>query len=104
VLACDLPLLEETTLTDLLAARDPGRAATAYASSFDGLPEPLCAIWEPASHALLSGRVGDGHICPRKALGKLDILLLPARADGALDNINTPEELAQLRGRLETTP
>ncbi len=49
VLACDLPLLDEATLAHLLRARDPARSATAYRSSHDGLPEPLCAIYEPRS-------------------------------------------------------
>ena len=47
MLACDLPLLDAATLEHLLRARDPRRAATAYRSSHDGLPEPLCAIYEP---------------------------------------------------------
>jgi molybdopterin-guanine dinucleotide biosynthesis protein A len=104
VLACDLPLLDEATLEHLIGARDSARDATAYASRFDGLAEPLCAIWEPSSHALLGERVGGGHLCPRKALGKLDTLLLPPREDGALDNINTPEELDEAQRRLEAAP
>ena len=35
------------TLDTLLLARDPNFDATAYRSSHDGLPEPLCAIYEP---------------------------------------------------------
>ncbi|MGH8267394.1 MAG: NTP transferase domain-containing protein, partial [Steroidobacteraceae bacterium] len=45
VLACDLPLLNEATLAHLLKARAPERAATAFRSSHDGLPEPLCAVY-----------------------------------------------------------
>jgi len=44
VLACDLPFVTEDTLRHLLKHRDPSRIATAYKSSHDGLPEPLCAI------------------------------------------------------------
>ena len=36
------------TLDTLLLARDPSFDATAFRSSHDGLPEPLCAIYEPA--------------------------------------------------------
>src|SRR5690348_13469845 len=49
VLACDLPLLDQQTLEHLLRSRHPEREATAYRSSHDGLPEPLCAIYEPSS-------------------------------------------------------
>ena len=68
VVACDLPRLDEATLRHLLDARDPAREATAYLSSHDGLPEPLCALWEPASHARLLERVDAGKPCPRKVL------------------------------------
>lgn len=97
VVACDLPLLDQPTLQHLLASRDPAREATAFASSRDGLPEPLCAVWEPSSHARLSERVDSGKPCPRKALIQGDVLLLPPLVARALDNINTPEELARLR-------
>ncbi len=68
VLACDLPLLDEATLAHLVRARDPARVATAYRSSHDGLPEPLCAIYEPRSGALAAAYVAGGHHCPRKFL------------------------------------
>jgi molybdopterin-guanine dinucleotide biosynthesis protein A len=67
VLACDLPLLDEDTLAHLLGARDPAALATAYRSSHDGLPEPLCAIYEPRSHAALSDYVAKGKHCPRSS-------------------------------------
>jgi molybdopterin-guanine dinucleotide biosynthesis protein A len=54
VLACDLPYLDAATLEHLLRARDPARDATAYTSSHDGLPEPLCAIYEPSSREKLA--------------------------------------------------
>jgi molybdopterin-guanine dinucleotide biosynthesis protein A len=97
VVACDLPRLDEATLRHLLEARDPAREATAFISRHDGLPEPLCALWEPASHARLLQRVDAGKPCPRKALIQGDTQLLQPLAAFALDNINTPEELASLR-------
>lgn len=100
VLACDLPLLDESTLRLLTAARDPAADATAFISRFDGLPEPLCALWEPSSHALLMQRVDGGSHCPRKALILSRTTLLPAPGD-MLDNINTPEEFDRLRRQLE---
>ncbi len=101
VVACDLPRLDAATLRRLLDARDPAREATAFISSHDGLPEPLCALWEPASHARLVARVEAGRLCPRKVLIEGDTQLLQPYTVHALDNINTPEELARLR---ESTP
>jgi molybdopterin-guanine dinucleotide biosynthesis protein A len=100
VLACDLPLLDAATLQTLIDARDPDRDATAFGSRHDGLPEPLCAIWEPSSAALLRQRLDAGHYCPRKALLQLRIRMLPAPGN-ALDNVNTPGELLQARRQLE---
>jgi len=100
VIACDLPRLDEATLRSLLASRDPSKEATAFTSRFDELPEPLCAIWEPSSHARLKQRYDNGSYCPRKALIQSDILLLPAPG-AALDNVNTPEEFDQMQRQLE---
>lgn len=100
VVAVDLPRLDAATLQHLLAMRDPAREATAFISHHDGLPEPLCALWEPASHARLLARVEAGKPCPRKALIEADTRLLQPLAAHALDNINTPEELASLRAQL----
>ncbi len=92
VLACDLPLLDQASLAHLLRARDPGRLATAYRSSHDGLPEPLCAIYEPASAAALAAHLAAGRNCPRKFLLSADVKVIDEPNPRALDNINTPEE------------
>jgi molybdopterin-guanine dinucleotide biosynthesis protein A len=92
VLACDLPFIDEETLRHLAAVRDPARVATAYRSSRDGLPEPLCAIFEPKSRALIEAHVGAGKDCPRQFLIVSDTLLIDQPNPHALDNINTPAE------------
>ncbi|GAC1456711.1 MAG: hypothetical protein PVS2B3_04120 [Steroidobacteraceae bacterium] len=92
VLACDLPLLDDASLTHLVSKRDATRTATAYRSSHDGLPEPLCAIYEPVSREALSVWVAAGKQCPRKFLSGADVALLDEPNPRALDNINTPPE------------
>ena len=92
VLACDLPFLDAATLDHLITHRDPARIATAYRSSHDGLPEPLCAIYEPGSAAAIAARIDSGKSCPRKFLIQSDALLLEQPDPRALDNINTPGE------------
>lgn len=92
VLACDLPFLDSATLTHLIAARQPKRLATAYRSSHDGLPEPLCAIYEPASREPLLAHVTTGKNCPRKFLINSDIQLIDQPNPRTLDNVNTPDE------------
>jgi molybdopterin-guanine dinucleotide biosynthesis protein A len=107
VLACDLPFLTEGTLQHLGARRDPHKIATAYRSAHDGLPEPLCAIWEPAAREPLLAYIATGKQCPRKFLINSDTALLDLPEQQALDNVNTVEEFdsatAALRPRDKTT-
>ena len=101
VLACDLPFLSDAAIEALLQARDPKRLATAYISAHDGLPEPLCAIWESAAApALADYQAGGGH-CPRKFLIRHGARLLDPVDPRALDNVNTPEEYAEAAATLE---
>lgn len=106
VAACDLPFLPAATLRYLVDHRAPDQMATAFASSHDGLPEPLCAIYEPHSHRSLIRYFEAGRLCPRKILIEEKINLLPLPDPQALDNVNTREEyrtaLLRLRGNAQT--
>ena len=104
VLACDLPFLDTATLQQLIAARQPLRLATAFRSSHDGKPEPLCAIFEPASCAAVDARIAAGLQCPRDFLASADVALLTLRTPQALDNINTADEYREARERLDARP
>jgi molybdopterin-guanine dinucleotide biosynthesis protein A len=103
VLACDLPFLDAATLQQLIASRDPQRLATAFRSSHDGKPEPLCAIYEPASRGPIDAWIAGGQQCPRGFLAAADVALLTLRAPRALDNINTADEYRDAHGRLGGT-
>lgn len=103
VLACDLPFLDASTLKHLLWARQSDRQVTAYRSSHDGLPEPLCAIYEPSSRAPLMEYVASGRQCPRKFVMQANAALLDEPNPRALDNINTPEEYEAAMGTLSGT-
>jgi molybdopterin-guanine dinucleotide biosynthesis protein A len=92
VLACDLPFLDAQTLDTLVLARNPNFDATAFRSSHDGLPEPLCAIYEPAARAGLNAQIAAGRNCPRKFLINAHTQLLSQPNPHALDNVNTVEE------------
>lgn len=97
VVACDLPYLDEETFRSLLNRRDPSQHATAFRSTHDGLPEPLCAIWEPSSNQALADFVRSGVNCPRKFLINSATKLLEQDSSNALDNINTPDERRSAR-------
>ncbi|HEX9852609.1 MAG TPA: NTP transferase domain-containing protein [Woeseiaceae bacterium] len=99
VVACDLPNLDSESIRYLLAERSLMHPFTAYRSTFDGLPEPLCAVYSATSRAIIDEFVSVGVHCPRKIMLRSDTRLLDARNPRALDNINTPDELSQHAAR-----
>ncbi len=94
VVACDLPNIDEATLSFLIENSAPKQPFTAFKSNYDGLPEPLCALYRCGSDAIVRRFVEDGIVCPRKILIRSDTLLLEQPNPVALDNINTPDDLA----------
>jgi molybdopterin-guanine dinucleotide biosynthesis protein A len=103
VLACDLPFLDALTLDTLVRERDASRDATAFRSSHDALPEPLCAIYEPRARAGLAAHIAAGRNCPRKFLINADTLLLAQPHPRALDNVNTVAEYGEAMSSLGPT-
>jgi molybdopterin-guanine dinucleotide biosynthesis protein A len=97
VLACDLPFVDPDVISRLLAGRDES-PFTAFASAFDGLPEPLCAIYGPSALSILEEHAARGHLCPRHIMAEegVRLLELPAAARHALENINTPRDLEMM--------
>ena len=103
VVACDLPLLQASTLSTLVHARDGRHAAIAYRGDQDGQPEPLCAVWEPEALQALARASGSGRHGLRNALAQVSTLLLATPADQSLRNINTPQERAELQAESRRT-
>jgi molybdopterin-guanine dinucleotide biosynthesis protein A len=102
VAACDLPLLDLPTLECLVNNRS-ATAAVAYRSAHDDLPEPMCAIYEPAMRPVLEAALAEDLRCPRKILinqGE-SVLLLDLPNSDALENANTPEEFERLSLQLK---
>jgi molybdenum cofactor guanylyltransferase len=91
VVACDLPFLDADSLSALVRGRDPNAIATAFAGPQDGLPEPLCAIYEPAAYTRALELLGQNISCPRKLILKSSSRILPAPDLRSLLNANDPE-------------
>lgn len=71
---------------------------TAYRSTHDGLPEPLCALY-PAGSARELQTLAEklGKSCPRKLLIVQEARLVEQDNPRSLDNINTTLEYEQTR-------
>ena len=93
VVACDLPNVDDETIRFLLANRSVEQPFTAYRSSHDDLPEPLCAVYRAGADAIIRKFVDEGLVCPRKILMRSDTCLLSQPNPASLDNVNTPGDL-----------
>ena len=94
VLACDLPFLDEATIKHLLVDRKFTAAATAFKLSDQKFPEPLIAIYEPASYQRMLRFLSMGYACPRKVLINSNTHIVSMKNEKAAYNANTPEERA----------
>ncbi len=103
VVACDLPLVTVEVLGQLVDGRG-GASVVAYRSAHDGLPEPLCSIYEPSMMLRLERALKEGLRCPRKILihHSSVVQLLDLADANALENANTPEEHNRLNGYLRS--
>lgn len=97
ILACDLPLADAAALDYLISHRNPSKMATAFQSPVSDFPDPLLTIWEPKSYLPLLQFLAQGYSCPRKALINSDIELLKAPVGDWLKNVNTEEELREVK-------
>ncbi len=101
VLACDLPYLDAATCGQLVAGRDPSRTATAFRNPHDGLPEPLCTIYEPSSCAQLKEFFERRGRSLRRFLGESRVNLLEVCDETRLGNVNSPEEYEEASGSFQ---
>jgi molybdenum cofactor guanylyltransferase len=100
VIACDLPLLNKDIVEQLIASRNTSKVATAFNSPQNEFPEPLITIWEPRSYMRLLQFMTLGFSCPRKVLINSNTELIQANNPSLLMNVNTPEDLEQVKSIL----
>lgn len=97
VLACDLPLFDQSTLHHLLENADPSAAASCFLNRLDGRAEPLCTLYQPEAAARLSEYLAADRRCARKFLESLSPQAFALPNPLALDNANRPEQLHELK-------
>jgi molybdopterin-guanine dinucleotide biosynthesis protein A len=101
VVATDIPLLDESSIDQLISERNPSKVATCFHNPETNFPEPLITLWEPRAYPRLLEFLAAGYSCPRKALINSDIEELHVKNPDALKNANTPEERFSIKQLLE---
>ncbi len=94
VLACDMPLIDSAAVDFLIQRRDPKKIATAFTNPLNGLPEPLCTIWEPKGCSILKQLIAQKKLSPRQALiqQQVSLMLIGPQDANILTNVNTHDE------------
>lgn len=97
VVACDLPLIDEEVIEELISQRSVKHTATAFFNNETGFAEPLISIWEPKSYMRIMEFEALGYTCPRKMLINSNTRLIKPTVSQKLMNVNTPEDLETAR-------
>ena len=92
VVACDLPLLDNSVIKELINQRSIKHYATAFLNHSTGFAEPLITIWEPKSYMRMLQFESLGYTCPRKVLINSNTNLITPKFPEKLTNVNTPED------------
>ncbi|MDQ8180430.1 molybdenum cofactor guanylyltransferase [Pelagicoccus sp. SDUM812005] len=98
-IACDMPYLEVSQLLMLLSRRVPALQATAFLAA-DGMPDPMCAVYEPAALAELERLAAEGKGSLRRFLQGPQVERLAVEDPLFLASVNDPADLQAARRRL----
>ncbi len=99
VVACDMPFLDAPVILQLLSRREANKRASCFTGE-DGLPEPLCAVYESSALPLLENRLREGRLSLRNFLLDEEVEFIELAKPRLLASVNTPEEADEARQRL----
>jgi molybdenum cofactor guanylyltransferase len=96
VVACDMPMVNQSVIKELIQNRNPTKSATTFYNPINQNPEPLLTIYEPSIYEPLKKYVLEGNKSPMRLLQTLDIELISIKDDMILKNINTKEDYQKM--------
>lgn len=102
VVACDFPLLDPVSITQLVRERDTSSIATSFLDPNTLMPEPWITILEPKIFPILQDYQHRGRSSLRGVLVDYNSALVRAPNPDILFNANTPEEAAMFKERLNS--
>lgn len=97
----DMPNIDAELIELLVANRNPSKMASCFRDSTGKQPEPLLAIWEPVAADKLVAYCSGGGRSPREFLLNNPVELLTVPHPNYLLNINTPQDLAEFRKKVQ---
>jgi molybdopterin-guanine dinucleotide biosynthesis protein A len=98
IAAGDMPLIDSAMLKALVAQRDTSCLATAFRRP-EGMPEPLCAIYEPTTRTWLESAATQT-LSLRRLLEAGPTRFVELRDPDRLRSVNTAQDDAEIRAEL----
>ncbi|XOV92908.1 MAG: molybdenum cofactor guanylyltransferase [Bacteroidota bacterium] len=96
VLACDLPMITDSSIKNLIEQRDPEAIATVFEGSAGKL-EPLAGIWEPAALPLLTHGFDHKEYSLQSILSRVKVKSITLNNPNELFNANDNKDFNQAR-------
>jgi len=93
-LACDFPRLHTSTINEILVG--PREAQVVLSETAEGW-QPLCALWSKSTLPTIAAALQSDERSVHAVLAKLSLHIISPQLPQALFNLNTWEDLAQLR-------
>lgn len=92
VVACDIPLINQKSISQLIHGRNTSKIATAFYNEETKFPDPLMTIWEPKAYPQLLHFLSLGYSCPRKVLINSNTEVITPKDPNTLLNANSLED------------
>lgn len=92
IVACDFPYLNQTTINQLIEARDPSKVATCFHNPNNNFPEPLITIWEPKAKTIFENFLAQGYFSPKSILINTNIKEVQLEDKICLTKVNKKEQ------------
>lgn len=103
LLPIDLPFIDPLTIRQLIRMRDPQADVSAMKHPEQDQPEPLIAIWEPSSYAVLKEAAYLGQHSLIRAMDHLRVCHIPAQNPHSLVNVNDPLGFKEAKRKIESS-
>ncbi len=88
VVACDMPFINQTSISFLVGQRNMAKTATAFKNA-DQQPEPLFCIYEPSAYLFFKNAFDNGQRSPMNVLKLTDCQLVVPKNEQWIQNINS---------------